>query len=111
MNIHISEVLSEILDPMVDAYEGGQEIISTEDCKARIENLNEANKDWDKWKWWGEKRTEDGRYECCLVCTRKYKDKEMRLQSSMSTTPSMKWMGGEILDFPKRKIEEYKCDC
>ena len=65
MNIHISEVLSEIIEPMVDAYEGGQEIISTEDCKARIEILNGKNEDWDRWKWWGGMKTEDGKYECC----------------------------------------------
>ena len=27
MNLHISEVLSEIVEPMVDAYEGGDEVI------------------------------------------------------------------------------------
>ena len=111
MNIHISEVLSDILEPMVDAYEGGQEIISTEDCKARIENLNEANKDWDKWKWWSGKRTNDEKFECCLVCTRKYEDKGMRLQSSMSMSPSKKWMGEEIVDVTMSEIEKYKCDC
>ena len=36
MNIHISEVLSEILEPMVDAYEGGQDIISTRIAKLEL---------------------------------------------------------------------------
>ena len=52
MNIHISEVISEMVEPMVDAFEGGKEIISTEDMKARIEIINEGNKDWNRWSWW-----------------------------------------------------------
>ena len=51
MNLHISEVLSEIVEPMVDAYEGGDEVISTEDMKARLEMLNLSNKNWKKVDW------------------------------------------------------------
>ena len=37
MNIHISEALSEFIEPMVDAYEGGSEVISSEDYMAHVE--------------------------------------------------------------------------
>ena len=43
MNIHISEALSEMVEPMVDAYIGAREIISTEDFKAGMEKLNDEN--------------------------------------------------------------------
>ena len=68
MNIHLSEVLSEIIEPLVDAYEGGDEIISTEDFKARIETTNEGNTGWTKWRWWGDKTTVCGKYVCCMKC-------------------------------------------
>ena len=68
MNIHVSEVLSEILEPVVDAYEGGQEMISTEDFKARLEILNEKNEGWNKWRWWSDQKTECGKFECCTKC-------------------------------------------
>ena len=68
MNIHLSEVLSEIIEPLVDAYEGGDEIISTEDFKARIEITNEGNTGWSKWGWWVKKSTKCGKYVCCDKC-------------------------------------------
>ena len=90
MNIHISEVLSEIVEPLVDTYEGGQEIISTEDCKARIEIMNEKNEDWDKWKWWNGMRTEDEKYECCTVCTRRFEDRSMEQVDGMRISQNIK---------------------
>ena len=68
MNIHLSEVLSEIIEPLVDAYEGGDEIISTEDFKARIETTNEGNTEWTKWRWWSDKTTVCKKYVCCKEC-------------------------------------------
>ena len=68
MNLHISEILSEITEPVVEAFEGGNEVISTEDFKARIEVLNEENLDWTPWKWWEGKRTNCGKYEACARC-------------------------------------------
>ena len=49
MNLHISEALSEMIEPIVDAHEGNNEVISTEDFKARMEIINETNKGWSKW--------------------------------------------------------------
>ena len=71
MNLHISEVLSEIIEPMVDMYEGREEIISTEDMKARFEAVNEANKNWNEWSWWEGKSTECGKFVCCTKCMNK----------------------------------------
>ena len=68
MNLHLSEVISEIIEPLVDAYEGGDEIVSTEDFKAWLEITNEGNTGWSKWKWWGNKITMCGKYVCCTKC-------------------------------------------
>ena len=68
MNLHISEILSEITEPVVEAYEGGNEVISTEDFKARIEVLNGKNQNWKPSNWWDGKRTECGEYEACTKC-------------------------------------------
>ena len=35
--------MSEILDPVVNNYEGGMEIISTEDMIANVEDMNDKN--------------------------------------------------------------------
>ena len=75
MNIHISEVISEMVEPMVDAFEGEKEIISTEDMKARIEIINEGNKDWNKWSWWDGKKNATGEYTCCSKCTSEEEEK------------------------------------
>ena len=48
MNIHISEALSEVIEPMVEAFEGGNEIISGEDFMAQVEAHNEEFKNWNK---------------------------------------------------------------
>ena len=49
MNRHISEIVSDALDPVVSTYQGGREVISTEDMIARAEIKNEVNKvlEWD----------------------------------------------------------------
>ena len=52
-----------MIEPLVDKYVDGNEIISTEDLKARVEN-----KDWTHWSWWEGKKTECGRYICCTKC-------------------------------------------
>ena len=46
MNIHISEVVSEVIEPLVETFVGGLEIISTEDMLAHIDELNEKNENW-----------------------------------------------------------------
>ena len=74
MNIHISEALSEFVEPLVDAYEGGSEVISSEDYMAHVEELNEGNTGWNKWSWWDGKKyvREDENvieeYIACSVC-------------------------------------------
>jgi hypothetical protein len=47
MNAHLSELLSWLLEPLADAMMGkSSEVISDEDLKNKIDNLNLANKDW-----------------------------------------------------------------
>ena len=43
INLHISEIVSDVLDPVVGCYKGGREIISTEDLLAKIEMMNDRN--------------------------------------------------------------------
>ena len=73
MNIHISEILSEIVEPMVDAYKGANEIISTEDMKAQIEILNQEYEGWSEVDWWEGKMTDCGRFVCCTKCVKSEK--------------------------------------
>ena len=74
MNIHLSEALSEFVEPLVDAYEGGREVISSEDYMAHVEELNEGNIGWNKWSWWeGRKHVRENEstiveYIACSVC-------------------------------------------
>ena len=59
MNLHLSELVSDILEPVVDTIKEGEEVISTEDMVANLEDINEDNKDWHPNKWWGN-HTDDG---------------------------------------------------
>ena len=59
INLHISEVVSDILDPVVELVEGGKEIISTEDMVAKVEMLNDKMKDWNPGKYWAGMVEED----------------------------------------------------
>ena len=52
VNMHLSEVVSDILDPVVSTYEGGKEILSTEDMIARLEIKNDENLGWSPTKFW-----------------------------------------------------------
>ena len=52
MNQHISEVVSDFIEPVVDTFEGGLEIISTEDMLARIDELNKKMENWTPFSWW-----------------------------------------------------------
>ena len=51
MNIHISEIISKIIEPMADTFNGGREVIITEDLLARIEEVNQKMKGWSKYSW------------------------------------------------------------
>ena len=67
INMHISEIVSDLLDPVVMLYEGGREIISTEDLLARLEILNYMNRAWTKTSYWmGMKEDE---YVACQACS------------------------------------------
>ena len=52
MNLHISEIVSDILEPMVGRVEGGQEIISTEDGLSTFEDINVEMEGWSSTSWW-----------------------------------------------------------
>ena len=66
MNMHLSEIISDILEPIVETLTDGDEVISTEDLVANIENTNEENEGWHRNRWWGN-ITED-MYEVCTDC-------------------------------------------
>ena len=53
MNIHLSEVVSDLIEPLVDKFMGGRESISTEDMISKFVGLNEDNKDWTVWNRYG----------------------------------------------------------
>ena len=67
INLFISELVSDILDPVVTTYVGGREIISTEDMVARVEILNTKNEGWSPTSYWGGTTTEE--FRACETCT------------------------------------------
>ena len=66
MNLHLSEVVSDLIEPLVDKYEGGKECISTEDMIAKVVDMNVNNKGWTRWTWWEGQTCED--YVGCGKC-------------------------------------------
>ena len=66
MNLHMSEIISDILEPLVETIKGGVEVISTEDLLARIEELNQRFSDWSEHKWW--EGTKIGNLQVCIQC-------------------------------------------
>ena len=64
--MHLSELVSDILDPIVNNYDGGKEIISTEDGIARIEGMNMDNQGWSDRSYWGGMETSE--YMACDTC-------------------------------------------
>ena len=66
MNLHLSEIISETLEPVVDSYRGGFEVISTEDLIAKLSELNRSLEGWEKNKWW--EGVIEGRYMTCYKC-------------------------------------------
>ena len=66
MNLHMSEILSDILEPIVENIPGGEEVISTEDFLARIDELNLKFKGWNKNSWW--ENIMEGDFQCCGKC-------------------------------------------
>ena len=66
VNLYLSEIVSDILEPMVGVVLGGHEVISTEDLVARVVDMNEALKNWTSTSWWEGVR--HGGYIACGVC-------------------------------------------
>ena len=66
MGLHLSEIISDLIEPMVGRLKGGREIISLEDLLARIDKLNLLNKGWTTTKWWEGKTS--GKYIACGNC-------------------------------------------
>ena len=52
MNLYLSEVVSDIIEPIVGTIEGGEEVVSTEDLLANIEGINSSNMEWSNISWW-----------------------------------------------------------
>ena len=52
MSLHISEIVSDILEPLVGRVQGGQEVISTEDTIAQLEGINQKMVGWTSTSWW-----------------------------------------------------------
>ena len=46
LNMNLSEVVSDIIEPMVGTMEGGFEVISNEDMIAKLEGVNYHMRDW-----------------------------------------------------------------
>ena len=66
INLHLSEIVSDVLDPVVGTYVGGKEIISTEDLLARAEILNEESTNWSRRSYWEGMKEDD--YRACEEC-------------------------------------------
>ena len=66
MNLHLSEVLSDILEPLVGTIQEGVEVISTEDLLARVDSLNKDFTGWTSSSWWEGK--EFLNYIACGTC-------------------------------------------
>ena len=66
MNLHMSEMVSDILEPMVGRVTGGREIISTEDGLANMEDISSNLSGWTKYSWWEGVRLE--KLEACGTC-------------------------------------------
>ena len=66
MNLHLSEVVSDLVEPLVDRYIRGRECITIEDMLARFNGMNEDNKNWTRWSWYEGQTCEE--YMGCGVC-------------------------------------------
>ena len=66
MNLYLSEIISDILEPIVETLAGGEEVISTEDLLARIDKLNMEMVKWSPYTWWEGKTVEN--YVACGEC-------------------------------------------
>ena len=61
--MHVSEIVSDMVEPLADHVVGGREAVSVEDLLAQVEQLNRSQTDWTKNTWW-EDRIEDHFITC-----------------------------------------------
>ena len=66
LNMQLSEIVSDLLDPVVATYKGGKEIISTEDMVARVVLVNGESEHWSRRSFWRGMIWEE--YRACDVC-------------------------------------------
>ena len=66
MNMHLSEILSDILEPVADGVENTCEVISTEDMVARLLRVDRSLENWSEEEWL-RGVVYDG-FEACLAC-------------------------------------------
>ena len=52
LNLHISEIILDLLEPLVGTIKGGKELISTEDFIAKVELLNCKMMGWTRSSMW-----------------------------------------------------------
>ena len=65
MNQHISKV-SDFIEPVVDTFECGLEIIRTEDMLVQIDLLNKKMETWTPFSWW--EGVSDNKFQSCGKC-------------------------------------------
>ena len=70
INLHLSELVSDLMEPMVGAIKGGREAISTEDMVAKVEGVNKNMEGWTKTSWWEGEKVEN--YVACGKCEGKF---------------------------------------
>ena len=68
MNLHLSEIVSEIIEPVADTFKSGFEVISTEDCLARIDARNSRKEGWTPLSWWEGRTNATGEFIACGKC-------------------------------------------
>ena len=64
--MHLSEIISEVLEPVADEMDGKNEVISTEDMVAKLLEVDRSLMNWNEVEWW-RGVVYDG-FEACLEC-------------------------------------------
>ena len=80
MGFYLSEVVSDLTEPLVSHIEGGVEVVSTEDLLAMVDRTNTRNAEWTRSSWWDGKTFE--KYTACGVCEgRDWQEERIKLTS------------------------------
>ena len=66
IGLHISEIVSDLIEPMVGRIKGGKEVISGEDLLGKLDNINVENRGWRPESWWAGKMSAN--FEACELC-------------------------------------------